>query len=88
MAELTQRLRGRGRLAVRSIARAREALRSDELDVLRSRVEELEDEIQECRQLNLRLAELTDLVQELLLPVAARDEEKVAELMERYSKSL
>jgi len=88
MAELTQRLRGRGKLAVRSIARAREALRSDELDVLRSRVEELEDEIQECRQLNLRLAELTDLVQELLLPVAARDEEKVAELMERYSKSL
>ena len=35
------------------------------------RVAELEDEVQECRQLNLRLAELTDVVQELLLPVAA-----------------
>ena len=30
--------------------------------------------MQECRQLNLRLAELTDVVQELLLPVAQRDE--------------
>ena len=48
----------------------------------------LEEEVQECRQLNLRLAELTDVVQELLLPVAQRDEAKVAELMERYSKGL
>ncbi len=44
--------------------------------------------MQECRQLNLRLAELTDVVQELLLPVAARDEAKVAELLERYGKGL
>ena len=44
--------------------------------------------MQECRQLNLRLAELTDVVQELLLPVAQRDEARVAELMERYSKGL
>ena len=59
-----------------------------ELDELRDRVAVLEDEVQECRQLNLRLAELTDVVQELLLPVAQRDETKVAELMERYSKGL
>jgi hypothetical protein len=59
-----------------------------ELDELRDRVAVLEDEVQECRQLNLRLAELTDVVQELLLPVAQRDEAKVAELMERYSKGL
>jgi hypothetical protein len=55
---------------------------------LAARVSELEDEVQECRQLNLRLAELTDVMQELLLPVAQRDEERVAELMERYQKSL
>ena len=55
---------------------------------LRRRVKRLEDEVQECRALNLRLAELTDLVTELLLPVAQRDEGKVAELLERYQKSL
>jgi flagellar biosynthesis/type III secretory pathway chaperone len=58
------------------------------MDSLRARVTELEEEVQECRQLNLRLAELTDVVQELLLPVAARDEQKIAEVMERYSKGL
>ena len=55
---------------------------------LAARVKELEVEVQECRQLNLRLAELTDVVQELLLPVAQRDEARVAELMERYTKNL
>ena len=45
-------------------------------------------QVQECRQLNLRLAELTDVVAELLLPVAQRDEAKVAEVLERYSKGL
>lgn len=59
-----------------------------ELDALRDRVAVLEDEVQECRQLNLRLAELTDIMQELLLPVSQRDEERVAELMVRYQKSL
>ena len=42
----------------------------------------------ECRQLNLRLAELTDVVMELLLPVADRDEERVAELLQRYRDSV
>lgn len=55
---------------------------------LAARVTELEAEVQECRQLNLRLAELTDIVQELLLPVAQRDEQRLAELMERYAKQL
>lgn len=62
--------------------------RRPEVAELRRRVNELEAEVQECRQLNLRLAELTDLVQNLLLPVAARDEQRVAELMERYTKGL
>ncbi len=55
---------------------------------LAARVKELEAEVQECRQLNMRLAELTDLVQELLLPVAQRDEAKLAELLERYTDDL
>jgi len=55
---------------------------------LRRRVTELENEMQEARRLNRRLAELTDLVQELLVPVAQRDEEKVREYLDRYSASL
>ncbi len=55
---------------------------------LAARVKELEAEVQECRQLNMRLAELTDLVQELLLPVAQRDEAKLTELLERYTDDL
>jgi hypothetical protein len=88
MAEMKDRLRVRGKEAVRNLGKVRAGLRGDELDDLRARVDELEQEMQEARQLNLRLAELTDVVQELLLPVAARDEEKIAELMERYSKGL
>lgn len=55
---------------------------------LEERVAVLEDEVQECRQLNLRLAELTDVVGELLLPVAQRDEARIAEVMERYSRGI
>jgi hypothetical protein len=55
---------------------------------LRRRVEELEDEMQEARRLNRRLAELTDVVQELLLPIAQRDEAKINEYLDRYSASL
>jgi hypothetical protein len=59
-----------------------------EIRALRARVRALEVEVQECRALNVRLAELTDIVTELLLPVAARDEEKLAALLERYRASV
>jgi hypothetical protein len=58
------------------------------LVALRRRVTELEDEIQECRRLNVRLAELTDIVQELLVPLAERDEAKVRERLDRYAAGL
>lgn len=51
---------------------------------VRARLSALEDEVQENRQLNRRIAELTDVVTELLIPVADRDEEKVAELLAAY----
>jgi flagellar biosynthesis/type III secretory pathway chaperone len=85
MATMTQQLRTKGKAAARRVARLSAGAQLDELT---ARVAELEDEVQECRQLNLRLAELTDVVAELLLPVAQRDEAKVAEVMERYSKGL
>jgi hypothetical protein len=62
--------------------------KGESLVSLRDRVNTLEAEVQECRQLNLRLAELTDVVQELLLPVAQRDEQRIAEVVERYAKGL
>jgi hypothetical protein len=62
--------------------------RMGEVRSLKKRVRALEVEVQECRALNVRLAELTDIVTELLLPVAARDEEKLAALLEKYRQSV
>ena len=85
---MSSRLRGRGRAAARNLGRFRAGVRAEGVEALRDRVAVLEDEVQECRQLNLRLAELTDVVQELLLPVAQRDEEGIAAVLEKYSRGL
>jgi len=37
---------------------------------------------------NLRLGEIADVVQELLIPMASRDEVRVQEAIERFNKSL
>ena len=55
---------------------------------LRKRVMELEAEVQELRHLNRRLAELLDVVEELLVPLAQRDEEKVRSFLDSHSVSL
>ena len=70
------------KLSAELTRRAREAVS------LRRRVARLEVAVQECRALNVRLAELTDIVTELLLPVAARDEEKLAALLQKYRQSV
>jgi len=51
---------------------------------VRARLRALEDEVQELRQLNRRIAELTDVVAELLIPIQDRDEAKVQEVLARY----
>ncbi len=81
---MKQRIRERGK----AVADRAGVTSVRQVEELRERVAVLEDEVQECRQLNLRLAELTDVVAELLLPAAQRDEAKVAEVLERYSKGL
>lgn len=81
-------LRTRGKNAAHLLGRFRAGVEAGGVEALRRRVEVLEEEVQECRRLNLRLAELTDVVQELLLPVAQRDEEKITALLDRYSKGL
>jgi hypothetical protein len=85
---LQSRLKVRGKEAARNLGRFRAGVQAEGVDALRQRVVRLEAEVQECRQLNLRLAELTDVVQELLLPVAQRDEQRVSEVLEKYSQSL
>jgi len=84
---MKQRVRERGGAAARRLG-LHDAAPAAEVAALRKRVEILEQEVQECRQLNLRLAELTDVVGELLLPVAHRDEAKVAEVMEKYARGI
>lgn len=85
---MTERLQGRGKAAARTLGRFRAGVHAEGIEALRERVAVLEQEVQECRQLNLRLAELTDVVQELLLPVAQRDEKRVAEVIEKYSRGV
>jgi hypothetical protein len=48
------------------------------------RILDLEDAVMENRQLNRQLAELTDILVELLVPATERDEEKLATLLARY----
>lgn len=55
---------------------------------LEKRIAALEADVFELRRHNVRLAELLDLVQELLIPMAQRDEEKVNEAIAKFRQSL
>jgi len=59
-----------------------------EIRMLRERVADLEAEMQECRQLNRRLAEITDVVAEVLLPAEQRDEDRLRTLLTKYETTL
>lgn len=79
----------RAQVSVR-LRRGKELYRRTRLGArtLRARVEALEAEVQEQRQLNRRIAELTDVVAELLIPIADRNEEQARTLLEDYRKNL
>ena len=55
---------------------------------LEERVADLEADVAEMRRHNVRLAELADVVQELLVPMASRDEAKIQEAIARFQESL
>ena len=57
-------------------------------DALARRVEALEADVLELRRHNVRLAEIADVVQELLVPLASRDQARIDEAIEKVSKSL
>jgi len=58
------------------------------LTELLTRIDQLELAVQENRNLNLRVAELVDLVQELLLPVASQDKDKIDAALAKFQRSL
>jgi hypothetical protein len=51
---------------------------------VRARLRDLEAEVQENRRLNRRVAELTDLVAELVVPLARHDDADVEAVLARY----
>jgi hypothetical protein len=55
---------------------------------LERRVADVEADLSEVRRHNLRLAEVADVLQELLVPLASRDDAAVQEAVERFRKSL
>jgi predicted nucleic acid-binding Zn-ribbon protein len=59
-----------------------------EMDHLRDRIARLEEELRESRRHQQRLAELTDVVQELLLPISQRDQAGIDEVLARYADHL
>jgi hypothetical protein len=58
------------------------------VDDLLTRIEQLENEVQENRNLNLKLAELIDVIQELLVPVASQDRERIEAALVKFERSL
>ena len=53
----------------------------------RGRVEALEADVLELRRHNVRLAEIADVVQELLVPLASRDQARIDEAIEKFSEA-
>ena len=88
MAEVTPGGGKRGGFKDRAVERVARAVAGDRLDELQQRLDELQAEVQECRQLNIRLAEVTDLVEQLLLPIAAQDQDKIAAAVEKYTRTI
>ncbi len=55
---------------------------------LSQRVSDLEGDIAELREQNLRLAEMADVIQELLIPMASRDQDRIDAAIERFQQGL
>jgi predicted nucleic acid-binding Zn-ribbon protein len=89
---MDDRLRANGRRAAKKLSelgpKGRVGRLERKLDEATRRITELEEEVQESRRLHRRLAELTDIVQELLVPLAQRDEDKVNEYLDKYAAGL
>lgn len=54
---------------------------------LRARVNDLQAGLQESRKLNQRIAELTDVVAEVIVPAADRDDERLHKALVDYEQA-
>lgn len=61
---------------------------SPSAEELVGRITALEADVAELRRHNLRLAEMADVIQELLIPVASRDEARIEAAIEKFRESL
>ncbi|MCD4525369.1 MULTISPECIES: DUF6752 domain-containing protein [unclassified Nocardioides] len=59
----------------------------DQRDLV-ARVEHLEQDLLEMRRHQLRLAELADVVQELLVPMASRDQDRIDVALAKFTESI
>jgi hypothetical protein len=55
---------------------------------LPQRVADLEADVLELRRHNLRLAEIVDVVTELVVPLSSRDQDKIEAAIEKFNESL
>jgi TolA-binding protein len=85
METLKTRVRAKGRVVARRLVRI--AGMDEELRRLRDRVAVLEQEVQETRRLHQRLAELTDVVTEVLVPAADREDDKIRAILAKYNRT-
>lgn len=58
------------------------------LKELEQRIRDLEQDVAELRQHNMRLAELTDVVEQLLIPMAQRDQAAVDAAIAKFTETL
>jgi hypothetical protein len=64
------------------LSNLRDGSASDRILQLEAQVAELQDSVEENRRLNERLSDVLDVVTELLLPAADRDDARVREALE------
>jgi hypothetical protein len=58
------------------------------VDDLVKRINDLEAEVQENRNLNVRVAELVDLISELMLPLASQDQARIDAAIAKFENSI
>lgn len=85
---MEQQMRGRVKRAVKRVAPQPLLEIRTRLNRQHHRLTELEAEVQELRRLHVRVAELTDIVEELLVPLAQQDKEKLSSLLAEYNEKL
>lgn len=62
--------------------------RDRQIETLTRRVEKLEESVQENRRLNQRLADVVDVVTEVLVPAVDRDDARLQAALQRLTDTL